>query len=201
MGTQENEDLVTAMEAAAESMMEDGTMDELVEQYIDGAISGGDPEVAAPEQTEGWETVRVVVTGDMPPIDYITAGGGPTGFNAALLAEVGRRIEKNIQMIPADAGARALMLTSGEADIAFWTRSSDGYIFFTEENLTPEDWEELFDIEDEEDLKQVELIEEKLLPGMDMETYGNMDVPEGLVISSPYYGSVSVLLVKKETLE
>ena len=99
------------------------------------------------------------------------------------------------------SGARALMLTSGEADIAFWTRSSDGYIFFTEENLTPEDWEELFDIEDEEDLKQVELIEEKLLPGMDMETYGNMDVPEGLVISSPYYGSVSVLLVKKETLE
>ena len=201
MGTQENEDLVTAMEAAAESMMEDGTMDELVEQYIDGAISGGDPEVAAPEQTEGWETVRVVVTGDMPPIDYITAGGGPTGFNAALLAEVGRRIEKNIQMIPADAGARALMLTSGEADIAFWTRSCDGYIYLTEEGVGPENWEELFDIETEEDRKMAELVAEKLVPLLDMEMYSSMDIPEGLVISSPYYGSVSVLLVKKDFLQ
>ena len=66
------------------------------------------------------ETVKIAVTGDMPPIDYIAADGTPAGFNTALLAEIGKRLKVNIELLSVNAGARAAALASGRADGVFW---------------------------------------------------------------------------------
>ena len=66
------------------------------------------------------ETVRVAVTGDMPPIDYVRADGTPAGFNTAVLAEIGSLLGMNIELVEIDSGARTAALASGRADVVFW---------------------------------------------------------------------------------
>lgn len=66
------------------------------------------------------ETIRVVVTGDLPPVDYIGEDGVPAGFNTAVLAEIGRRLGVNIELVSAHTGARSLALSSHVADAVFW---------------------------------------------------------------------------------
>ena len=39
---------------------------------------------------DGADTIKIAVTGDRPPIDLITADGKATGFNTAILAEIGK---------------------------------------------------------------------------------------------------------------
>ena len=105
-------------------MEEDGTLDELAAEYIDGVIAGEDPEAVAFPAFEGAETVTVAVTGDLPPMDYVDDAGSAAGFNTAVLAEIGQRLEINIELVQVDSGARTLALASGRADAAFWVKST-----------------------------------------------------------------------------
>ncbi|MBQ7221542.1 MAG: transporter substrate-binding domain-containing protein [Synergistaceae bacterium] len=68
----------------------------------------------------GAQTIRAAVTGDLPPIDYIAPDGTPSGFNTAVLAEIGRRLHVNIELAEVDTGARTAALASGRADVVFW---------------------------------------------------------------------------------
>ena len=61
-----------------------------------------------------------------PPIDYIDADGAPAGFNTAVLAEIGRRLGVNIELISAQTGSRTMALTSGTADAVFWYMETPG---------------------------------------------------------------------------
>ena len=79
-----------------------------------------EPEAVEFEHFDGADTIRVAVTGDLPPIDYIAADGTPAGFNTAVLAEIGAYLKKNIQLVEVDAGARTSALVSGRADVVFW---------------------------------------------------------------------------------
>ena len=69
---------------------------------------------------EGAETVRVAVTGSLPPMDYIAADGTPAGFNTALPAEIGNRIGKNIELVQVDSVDRAATLASGTVDAVLY---------------------------------------------------------------------------------
>ena len=80
----------------------------------------GEPDVIEFEKFKGADTIRVAVTGDLPPIDYIAADGTPLGFNTAVLAEIGAYLKKNIELVEVDAGARTAALASGRADVVFW---------------------------------------------------------------------------------
>ena len=75
---------------------------------------------------KGAETLRVAVTGDLPPIDYVDASGKPSGFNAALLAELGRKMRVNMKLVNLEANARASALASGRVDAVFWFETSNG---------------------------------------------------------------------------
>ena len=68
----------------------------------------------------------MVVTGDLPPLDYIGADGIPAGFNTAVLAEIGRRLGVNIELVSMQAGSRTLALTSNTADAVFWYMETPG---------------------------------------------------------------------------
>ena len=85
------------------------------------ASSGtSEPEPVKFEKFEGAETIRVAVTGDLPPVDYIAPDGTPAGFNTAVLSEVAKLLKKNIELVNIDSGARTSALASGRVDVVFW---------------------------------------------------------------------------------
>ena len=79
-----------------------------------------EPEPVRFEKFDGAGTLRVAVTGDFPPIDFIAADGTPAGFNTAVLAEVGNALKMNVELINVDAAARTAALASGRVDVVFW---------------------------------------------------------------------------------
>ncbi|MBQ7666214.1 MAG: transporter substrate-binding domain-containing protein [Synergistaceae bacterium] len=80
----------------------------------------GEPEPVDFEKFKGADTIKVAVTGDLPPIDYIAPDGTPMGFNTAVLSEIGSYLKKNIELVEVDSGARTSALASGRADVVFW---------------------------------------------------------------------------------
>ena len=68
----------------------------------------------------GAETVKIAVTGDFPPIDYVAIDGTSAGFNVALLAEIARRLKINVELVSINSGARGAALSSGRVDGVFW---------------------------------------------------------------------------------
>lgn len=119
--TAENVDLRNAVESAVTSMKNDGTLDNLVKTYITDVKPEEDPAPVEFATFGGAETIKVAITGDLPPLDLITADGKAAGFNTAFLSEIGKRLEKNIELVQIESSARAAALTSKQADIAFWT--------------------------------------------------------------------------------
>ena len=106
-------------------MTKDGTLAILEKAYINNYGLNERPAVRF-EQFSDAERLTVAVTGDLPPIDYVDAGGDPAGYNVAVLAELGRRLHVNIRTIQVETGARLAALTSGRADAAFWFRENLG---------------------------------------------------------------------------
>lgn len=69
---------------------------------------------------EGAETIKVAVTCDLPPIDYVDAERTAAGFNTAILSEIGKRLKMNVELFDIDSGARASSLSSKRSDVVFW---------------------------------------------------------------------------------
>lgn len=110
----EREELRNALNDAIAELKADGTLDALAEQYL-----GGNFDFVPAEPIEGRETLRVVVTGDYPPIDYIAPDGTPCGYNVALMDAIGDKLGYNIEYVCVDASQRLLTLTTGKADAIF----------------------------------------------------------------------------------
>ena len=100
----------------------------LRENWTLAAIEGvyiASPGVSEPQPVkfatfDNADTIKVAVTGDLPPIDFIASDGTPAGFNTAVLAEIGNYLHMNISLVEIDAGARTAALASGRADVVFW---------------------------------------------------------------------------------
>ncbi|MBO6093021.1 MAG: transporter substrate-binding domain-containing protein, partial [Oscillospiraceae bacterium] len=122
--TEDKTDLRDELDAALTEMKEDGTLDALVQTYITDAVSG-EPEPVEFTKTDG-ETVKVAITGALPPMDFVAADGTPAGFNTAILAELGKRMNKNFELVVVDSVGRATALASGQVDLVFWTNGSNG---------------------------------------------------------------------------
>ncbi len=100
------------------ALRNDWTLEALEGVYI--ASPHDDPEPVKFLKFENADTIKVAVTGDLPPIDFIAADGTPAGFNTAVLAEIGAYLEKNIELVNIDSGARTAALASGRVDVVFW---------------------------------------------------------------------------------
>ena len=103
---------------ALSDMKSDGTLNKLLDKYL-YEPGQNPPESIKFEKFDG-KAIRVAVTGDLPPIDYVAPDGKPAGFNTAVLAELGRRLHRNIELIDTDAVARTALLMSERADVIFW---------------------------------------------------------------------------------
>lgn len=116
---QDNDALKAEFNDAILKLTADGTLKQLVKTYITDADFNALPAVEMPT-FDGAPTIKVAVTGDLPPLDFVTADGKPAGFNTAMLAEVSKIIGKNFELVQIDSGARAAALASKEVDVVFW---------------------------------------------------------------------------------
>ena len=122
---EEDSELCGRISSAIRDMKADGTLATLKAKYIDECIAGTDPEAVKPEHFDGAQTLRVALTGDLPPMDYVSASGEPIGFNTALVSEIARRLKMNTEFLHIDSGARAVALASKTCDAVFWSVSGD----------------------------------------------------------------------------
>ncbi|MBR2207626.1 MAG: transporter substrate-binding domain-containing protein [Synergistaceae bacterium] len=140
---EDSKELRDSFNAALSALKDDWTLSSLEGVYI---ASPNEQSLEPVEfvKFEGADTVKVAVTGDLPPIDFIAADGKPAGFNTAVLAEIGAYIKKNIELVNIDSGARSSALASGRADVVFWYE-------------------------------------------VDMSADTQSDVPDGIILSTPYF--------------
>ncbi|MBR4195817.1 MAG: transporter substrate-binding domain-containing protein [Synergistaceae bacterium] len=112
-------------DTAIKAMKQDGTLMTIEDKFIKN-IGTNEPEEVKLTEFKSSKPIRVAVTGDLPPIDYIASDGRATGYNTAILAEIGRRLKRNIRVISVEAGGRSAALASGRADVVFWYRNTEG---------------------------------------------------------------------------
>ncbi len=117
---EEDKELKDAMDKGLQSMKDDGTLDKLIEKYIKNAGGNDNPPAVAIEKQSGADTIKIAVTGDLPPIDLTLSDCSPAGFNTAVLAELSKRIGKNMELIQISSAARAAALESKQVDVVFW---------------------------------------------------------------------------------
>ena len=115
----EDTELKAELDKVIGEMKSDGSLDKLVADYITNVDLKNPPKVEIP-MTEGADTIKVGVTGDLPPLDFINADNSPAGFNTALLAEIAKRLNKNIECVSITSGSRASALTAKNIDVVFW---------------------------------------------------------------------------------
>ncbi|MDO4732713.1 MAG: transporter substrate-binding domain-containing protein [Bacillota bacterium] len=120
MTMEDNRNVYNILNDAIIELKEDGTLDKIVEEYLIANREKA-PEPAALPVIDGADTIVVAVTGDMPPLDYISDDGKAAGFNVALLSAIAERTGVNIELSNIESGARMMALSSGKVDAIFWS--------------------------------------------------------------------------------
>lgn len=119
----ENQKLLLEIDMAIQEMKDDGTLDKIAQEYISDFKT--EPPAVAIKNIAGAETIKFGITGDLPPLDLILADDRPAGFNTAVLSEISRRMNKNIELVKIDSHARAAALIMRNVDAIFWVSVSE----------------------------------------------------------------------------
>ena len=184
---------------AIAAIKEDGTMAKLTAEYIDGVIEGKAIAPIEIAKIDGAETIKVAITGCLPPMDYIAPDGTPAGFNTALLAEISKRIGKNIELVQVDSIGRAPALASGTVDVVFWTRVSEAAAEAS--SLSEAEQQEAVQKFEagltERELRFVKRIMELVKP----EEYSKADMPGGTIVTNSYFSDKVVNVMLKSEAE
>lgn len=114
------EDLGLALDAALSSLTGNGVL-----QKLTAAMYQGEPaDLPVPILPEDEPPLRVGVTGDIPPIDYVDAAGRPAGFNVSLMHHLAAEMGRNVEFILLAKGAIVTALATEKIDIVFWQEQS-----------------------------------------------------------------------------
>lgn len=183
-------ELCDAISTQINNINADGTMKKLQDEYIKKANVDNAAQI---ESFDGAKTIKVAITGDIPPVDYILENGTPSGFNVALISEIAKRLKVNVELVPIESGARAMALATGRADVIFWNRSV----------LSEEEFREMTN----EEYKDAEwfmnaFVDPNGNPDINKLKYNNelndLDQPSGTVATIPFFKSPVVLVVKQK---
>ena len=201
MMKEENTALRDAFDAQISAMKEDGTLQKLIDEHIIKASDGGEPVAIAFEKFEG-DPIRIAVTGSLPPMDYVAADGTFAGFNTAVLAEIGKRLQKNIELVQVDSIGRALALSEGTVDVVFWTRGltettaerRQGHSKPSQEEREAHRRERLESMSDEERaaLEEYGVPDEALIAKNEAR-----DLPDNAITTQPYFTDLPIIVTLK----
>ncbi len=185
MLTDKNTGLRDEINKALNDMDSEGVLAKLEAQFL----REQNTEPVKIDTIDGADTVRVGVTGDLPPFDYISENGVPAGYNTAVLAEISRRLGKNIALVEVDTGGRAAALASGMVDVVFWCRSQAVY---TKGGYAPGNDDSL-----KEAIKALGMDEAKVdkalkLIDFSFDENAGMDQPDGIITTRPYHSAVTI---------
>ena len=122
MTMESNKEVYDILNNAIKDMKADGTLDSLIANELKAYIEN-DPVAKDLPHFAGAKTIKIGVTGDVPPMDYVASNGTAAGFNVALLTEIANRAQVNIELVQIETGARAMALSAGNVDAVFWSRS------------------------------------------------------------------------------
>ena len=117
-----NREVYDILNNAIKEMKADGTLEGLIENELKAYIES-DPVAKDLPHVDGAKTIKIGVTGDVPPMDFVASNGKAAGFNIALLTEIANRAQVNIELVQIETGSRAIALSSGKVDAVFWTKS------------------------------------------------------------------------------
>lgn len=202
MFMEKNKDLCDQFNDVINEMKKDGSMKKLMEEHILKATDGRELKPLQPENKPGRETIKVAVTGDLPPMDYIASDGTFAGFNTALLTEIGKRLNKNITLVQVTNLGRAAALASGTVDVAFWTRSA---AYSENKRLSPEEFDAWRDERRAKDGKEgaeaMKALNVALGGSEDSDCRAfsmRKDMPEGTIITIPYFQDMPVGIALKK---
>ena len=198
MFMEDNAALRDEFDTAIASITEE-EMDKLIQDNITAAINGDEISPIQMPVIDGAETIKVAVTGSLPPMDYVAADGTPAGFNTALLAEISQRIGKNIELVVVDSVGRAAALASGIVDAVFWTRTSGKSN--ERANDSEEDRANKMEAIDKEMTEEELEVMKKVSELVSFAAYGRADMPEGTVITAPYFSDTIVIVTTQARLD
>ena len=123
MTMENNKEVYDILNNAIKEMKADGTLAALIENELKAYINS-DPETKELPKFDGAKTIKIGVTGDVPPMDFVAANGKAAGFNIALLTEIANRAQVNIELVHIETDARAMALSSNKVDAVFWTKNA-----------------------------------------------------------------------------
>jgi polar amino acid transport system substrate-binding protein len=123
MTTDTNTEIYDILNSGIKQLKENGTLAKLIEEDLKAYIAS-DPTPAELPKFEGAKTYKIAVTGDLPPMDFVTVDGKAAGFNVALLTEIANIAQVNFEIVQIDSGARLTALVSGTVDAVFWMEAS-----------------------------------------------------------------------------
>ena len=116
-----NKEVYDILNDAIKEMKADGTLDTLIENELTAYIES-DPLAKDRPHFDGAKTIKIGVTGDLPPMDFVASNGKAAGFNIALLTEIANRAQVNFELVQIETGARAIALSNGKVDALFWAK-------------------------------------------------------------------------------
>ena len=115
----EDSALAEQLGEAISVLREDGTLSALEDQYV-YSDQGLSEKAATSVKTEDAPTIRIGLTGSLPPFDYVSADGVPAGFNVAFANALGEQLGVNIELVTVEVDSRLTALISEKIDVVFW---------------------------------------------------------------------------------
>lgn len=134
----ENKEVYDLLNENIKQLKADGTMQALIDNSLTAYIQKDPEPTQAQPHYEGAKTIKIGLTGDLPPMDFVTPDGDFAGFNVELLSEIARREQVNFEYVKIDSGDRQKYLLKGAVDAVFWSRT----INCLEHNVS---WSEIVD--------------------------------------------------------
>ncbi|MEE1199617.1 MAG: transporter substrate-binding domain-containing protein [Christensenellales bacterium] len=122
--TDANTEIYELLDSGIKQLKADGTLDKLIEEELKAYITS-DPTPEKLPKFDGAKTYRIAITGDKPPMDFVTADGKAAGFNVALLSEIANIAQVNFEIVQIDSGARLTALATDTVDAVFWVVSAN----------------------------------------------------------------------------
>lgn len=119
----EDAELTQRINAAIDTLNEQGVVEELMAKTTQELLSGNLVSIDALEELEGDETLLVGVSGDLPPLDFISTEGNPAGFNAAYMHEIAKQMGVKVEFVLVPTSTKFAALLSGRIDTFLWHAS------------------------------------------------------------------------------